>query len=83
MATLALAGVFAGVFLPAGAAGTKAAAPTTKVTVNASEFRYAFSKKSVPTGTVIFTVINKGKISHDFKIGGKKTKSLAPGKRRS
>ena len=30
---------------------------------------------------MIFTVINKGKISHDFKIGGKKTKSLAPGKR--
>ncbi len=78
LATLALAGVLAGVFLPAGAAGTKAAAPT-KVTVKASEFKYAFSRKSVPTGTVIFTVVNKGKISHDFKIGGKKTKSLAAG----
>jgi len=79
LATLALAGVIAGVFLPAGAAGTKATAPT-KVTVKASEFKYVFSRKSVPTGTVIFTVINKGKISHDFKIGGKKTKSLLPGK---
>ena len=80
LATLALAGVLAGVFLPAGAAGTKAADATTRVTVKASEFKYVFSKRSVPTGTVIFTVINKGKISHDFKIGGKKTKTLLPGK---
>ena len=81
LATLALAGVLAGVFLPAGAASTKAADATTRVTVKASEFKYVFSKRSVPTtGTVIFTVINKGSISHDFKIGGKKTKSLLPGK---
>jgi uncharacterized cupredoxin-like copper-binding protein len=79
LATLALAGVLAGVFLPAGAAGTKVVAPT-KVTVKASEFKYVFSRRSVPTGTVIFTVVNKGKISHDFKINGKKTKSLLPGK---
>jgi uncharacterized cupredoxin-like copper-binding protein len=50
------------------------------VTVKASEFKYVFSKRRVPTGTVIFTVINKGKISHDFKINRKKTKSLLPGK---
>jgi uncharacterized cupredoxin-like copper-binding protein len=34
----------------------------------------------VQTGTVIFTVVNKGKIRHDFKIAGKKTALLAPGK---
>jgi uncharacterized cupredoxin-like copper-binding protein len=79
-ATLALAGVLAGVFLPSGEASTKAADATTRVTVKASEFKYVFSKRRVPTGTVIFTVINKGKISHDFKIKGKKTKSLLPGK---
>ena len=38
------------------------------------------SGASQRSGTVIFTVINKGKISHDFKIGGKKTKTLLPGK---
>jgi uncharacterized cupredoxin-like copper-binding protein len=80
LATLALAGVLAGVFLPAGAASTKSADATTRVTVKASEFKYVFSKRRVPTGTVIFTVINKGKISHDFKINRKKTKSLLPGK---
>jgi uncharacterized cupredoxin-like copper-binding protein len=80
LAALTLAGVLAGVFLPAGEASTKAADATTKVTVKASEFKYVFSKRSVPTGTVIFTVINKGKISHDFKIGNKKTPTLLPGK---
>ena len=80
LATLALAGVLGGVFLPSGEAGTASADATTRVTVKASEFKYAFSKRRVPTGTVIFTVINTGKISHDFKIGGKKTKSLLPGK---
>ena len=79
LATLVLAGALAGVFLPAGAASTNAADATTRVTVKASEFKYVFSKRSVPTGTVIFTVLNKGKISHDFKIGGKKTKTLLPG----
>ena len=79
-AALALAGIFAGVFLPAGDAAPTAADATTRVTVKASEFKYVFSRKSVPTGTVIFTVVNKGKITHDFKIAGKKTKILLPGK---
>ena len=80
LTALALTGVLAGVFLPSGGASTTAADATTKVTVKASEFKYVFSRRSVPTGTVIFTVINKGKISHDFKINGKKTATLAPGK---
>ena len=80
LAVLALAGVFAGVFLPSGGASTTSAEAITKVTVKAYEFRYTFSRRSAPTGTVIFTVQNKGKISHDFKIFGKKTRTLAPGK---
>jgi uncharacterized cupredoxin-like copper-binding protein len=80
VSALALAGVLAGVFLPSGGASTHASDATTRVTVKASEFKYAFSKRSALTGTVIFTVINKGKISHDFKINGKKTRTLGPGK---
>jgi mono/diheme cytochrome c family protein len=57
-------------------------APPKKITVAASEFKFVLSKKSVPAGsTVIFTVINKGKIAHDFKIAGKKTKTLAKGQK--
>jgi len=84
---LAVAGVATGVFASGGGAAPvqhNAAAQKsvviTRVTVNASEFKYKFSKLRAPIGTVIFTVVNKGKISHDFKIAGKKTPTLSPGK---
>ena len=53
---------------------------TTRVTVTATDSKLTLSKRSAPTGTVIFTVTNKGKVSHDFKIAGKKTPFLAPGR---
>lgn len=53
---------------------------TTTVTVSAKEFSFTLSKKSAPAGTVVFKVTNKGKLSHDFKIAGKKTALLKPGK---
>ena len=49
------------------------------MTVTATDSKFTLSKRSAPTGTVIFTVTNKGKISHDFKIAGKKTPLLSPG----
>jgi uncharacterized cupredoxin-like copper-binding protein len=68
-------------FAQANPASPQAANATTHITVAASEFKFVFSKRSIPaTGTVIFTVVNKGKISHDFKIAGKKTPNLLPGK---
>jgi uncharacterized cupredoxin-like copper-binding protein len=80
---IATAGLAVG-FAQAGAAhpqAVKAANATTKITVAASEFKYVFSKRSIAKpGTVIFTVVNKGKISHDFKIAGKKIPNLLPGK---
>lgn len=66
------------------AAGPSLAAPSrsaaTAVTVTATEFHFKLSKTSVPHGTVVFTVKNAGKLGHDFKIGGKKTAVLGPGK---
>jgi uncharacterized cupredoxin-like copper-binding protein len=50
------------------------------VTVKATEFKFALSRKSGHHGTIIFKVVNKGHIQHDFKIAGKKTAMLAPGK---
>ena len=56
-------------------------AKTVTIRVTATEFKFALSRRSVPTGTtVVFKVTNKGKIQHDFKIAGKKTKLLNPGK---
>ena len=49
------------------------------MTVTATDYKFTLSKRSAPTGTVIFAVTNKGKVSHDFKIAGKKTPLLSPG----
>jgi nitrite reductase (NO-forming) len=80
---IAAAGLAVG-FAQTGAASphaANAANATTKITVAASEFKYVFSKRSIAApGTVIFTIVNKGKISHDFKIAGKKIPNLLPGK---
>lgn len=74
---LAAAGLAAGVF----AAGGSSSAKRVAITVTAKEFSFKLSKRSVPAGsTVVFTVVNKGKISHDFKIAGKKIATLSPGK---
>jgi uncharacterized cupredoxin-like copper-binding protein/cytochrome c551/c552 len=81
LAALATAGVVAGAVLaPGGSASPSAAVATTKVTVTATEFKFKLSRANVPTGTVVFTVVNRGKIAHDFKILGKKTPTIAPGK---
>jgi uncharacterized cupredoxin-like copper-binding protein len=50
------------------------------VRVTMSEFKFVLTRKSVPKGAVTFTVVNGGKISHDFWIDGKKTRILAPKK---
>jgi uncharacterized cupredoxin-like copper-binding protein len=80
LVVLIAAGLAAGVFAVGGAASTQAAAATSKVTVIATEFKFKLSKRSVPKGTVTFVLVNKGKLSHDFKIAGKKTPLIRPGK---
>jgi uncharacterized cupredoxin-like copper-binding protein len=74
-ALLAVIGVVA-----APALGSRTHATATAVTVTATEFHFKFSKTSVPHGSVTFTVVNKGHVAHDFKIGGKKTPLIKPGK---
>ena len=85
LAALAVAGLVAGILVSGGGASSKTSRATshsnatTHVTVRATEFKFTLSRRSVPTGRVIFTVTNKGKLSHDFKIAGKKTPLLSPG----
>lgn len=45
-----------------------------------SEFHFTLAKKTVAKGVTTFKVTNKGKIAHNFKIAGKKTVSITPGK---
>jgi len=56
------------------------AATGATVTVKASEFKFALSTKTAKHGVITFKVTNKGHVEHDFKIGGKKTPMLKPGK---
>jgi uncharacterized cupredoxin-like copper-binding protein len=85
LAGLAVAGVAAGIFVPGGGASSKGShatshsKATTHVTVSATDSKFTLSKRSAPIGKVIFAVTNKGKLSHDFKIAGKKTPLLSPG----
>jgi uncharacterized cupredoxin-like copper-binding protein len=74
-ALLAVVGVVA-----APALGSSTHATGTAVTVTATEFHFKLSKISVPHGSVTFTLVNKGKLAHDFKIAGKKTVLVKPGK---
>jgi uncharacterized cupredoxin-like copper-binding protein len=60
-----------------------ASARTTTVAVTAarpSEFHFTLAKSTVLKGTVVFKVTNKGTIPHDFKIAGRKTAMILPGK---
>jgi plastocyanin len=74
-ALLAVLGIVA-----APALGARSHANVAAVTVTSTEFKFKLSKLSVPHGKVVFTFVNKGKIPHDFKINGKKTSLVKPGK---
>jgi uncharacterized cupredoxin-like copper-binding protein len=59
----------------------QAAATATTVQVKGGEFFYRLSTKSIAKpGTVTFVFKNVGQVLHDFKISGKKTPLLQPGK---
>ncbi len=76
---IALVSLVVAVSAFAGQSGTSA----TSVVVVAgkpTEFKFTLSKKIVPKGAVTFKVTNRGTVSHDFRISGKKTKRLGAGK---
>jgi uncharacterized cupredoxin-like copper-binding protein len=64
---------------PAGARPAKVA--TTTVTVKMKEFKFIFSRSTVPHGSVTFKLVNVGKLAHDIKINGKTSKKIQPGRK--
>jgi nitrite reductase (NO-forming) len=76
--------VLAAVIVVLGATSLALARPqagaSTTVTVKASEFKFRLSTRTAHHGVVIFKVTNKGHVKHNFKIAGKKTPLIAPGK---
>src|SRR5207248_6575518 len=77
---LALAVALAALVAAAPVAARPSAAATTTVTVTMKEFKFTLSKTKVAHGKVTFKLVNKGKLPHDFTIGGKKSKLIKPGK---
>src|SRR5262249_39102115 len=55
------------------------AALLARVNVTASEFKFVLRPKSARRGVVGFKGKNVGKLGHDFKIKGRKTRVLSPG----
>lgn len=77
---LALGVALAALVVAAPIAARPSATTATTVTVTMKEFKFVLSKKTVPHGIVTFKLVNKGKLKHDFKISGKKSKLISPGK---
>lgn len=50
------------------AANASHAATVQRVTVKMSEYRFRLSTNTVHRGTIVFTIVNKGEIPHDFSI---------------
>ena len=79
VALTALVALVASVSAFGGSSST--AATTVNVTLGKpGEFNITLSKKTIAKGVTTFKIVNKGGISHDFKIAGKKTAMLKPGR---
>jgi uncharacterized cupredoxin-like copper-binding protein len=78
--TLALGVALAALVVAGPVTAGSTAAKAVTVNVTAKEFKFTLSKTSVRHGKVTFKLTNKGKLPHDFAIGGKKTKLISAGK---
>jgi uncharacterized cupredoxin-like copper-binding protein len=81
--TLAAFAIVALALVPFATGGTegKARATVTTVQVKGGEFFFRLSTKSIARpGRVTFVFKNTGHVSHDFKINGRKTPVIQPGK---
>jgi uncharacterized cupredoxin-like copper-binding protein len=76
----AAAAALVAAFALAGPALATAAHRTSTVKVTATEFKFKLSPATAKAGSVTFSIVNKGKLAHDFMIAGKKSRLVKPGK---
>jgi plastocyanin len=55
---------------PIAASATQRDSTITTVTVVMKEYRFALSRRSVPVGTVLFKIVNRGTIPHNMAFQG-------------
>ena len=53
----------------------------TAVRVTVTDKKITLSRKAAPRGRVTFSIQNRGKLTHNFRVGGKTSKAIAPGKK--
>ena len=75
-----LAGVAAALVIALPASAGSSATVVSVTAGKPSELKFTVSKKTLASGRVTFKVTNKGTLEHDFKIAGKVTPKLKPGK---
>jgi uncharacterized cupredoxin-like copper-binding protein len=74
-----LAGVSTALVAASGVGAANNMATPVKVTVTMTDFKYKFSKASVPKNTpIVFTVINRGPSPHDLSFTGLKKTPVKP-----
>jgi uncharacterized cupredoxin-like copper-binding protein len=61
-------------------ARAQADAGSTTIAVTMTDAKVKLAATRAPLGSVIFKIVNKGKIPRDFKISGKRTPKIASGK---
>jgi uncharacterized cupredoxin-like copper-binding protein len=64
---------------PASVQATHRAALVTKIKVTAKNFKFILSSKKAKRGIVVFKVTNVGSVDHNFRIKGRKTRTLSHG----
>jgi hypothetical protein len=63
----------------ASAAASAAASPT-RITARITDSRIVFTPSDVPTGTVVFTVLNRTSLARTFGGGARRTSAIAAGR---
>src|SRR5579859_2907601 len=71
--------VLAALLAASGVAAEPNRSGDTAVSVHATDWQFAVAPSSVPTGTVVFWVVNDGNFVHDFAINGHATPALRAG----
>jgi hypothetical protein len=76
--SFALLGVLA-VLVVAAPTSARPTQTKTRITVTMTDYRIRLSVRSAPAGELVFTIFNRGKRPHTFRIGPKWTLPITPG----
>jgi plastocyanin len=79
-AVVAAVAVLAALVVTVAAFGSSSKTAVAVTAGKPSELRFTLAKMSAPKGLISFKITNKGTLSHDFKIAGKTSTKLKPGK---